>query len=218
MDLMTTPLLLFLILPGFISINVGFLVTGFRRLSGLQGTARSLVTSLVLFVLVYPTFTLINGTETNWPGLMDMLRTPTSIPGGLFAGLYIAAPILGLIGGQIVHAASKSDRVGKALLLLGVDIKKHSDIWDRVISQPSYLRVYLNDGDLLHGWNQFYSIGLTDHDREIYLTRAFVWDANNEDWVKFDDDTGILLSRDSISRIEIIASHAQEDEDKGRHD
>ena len=132
--------------------------------------------------------------------------------------MYIAAPILGLIGGQIVHAASKSDRVGKALLLLGVDIKKHSDIWDRVISQPSYLRVYLNDGDLLHGWNQFYSIGLTDHDREIYLTRAFVWDANNEDWVKFDDDTGILLSRDSISRIEIIASHAQEDEDKGRHD
>ena len=155
MDLMTVPLLLFLILPGFITINVGFLVTGFRRLSGLQGIAWSLVASLVLFVLVYPTFTLINGSETNWPGLMDMLRSPTSIPGGLFAGLYIAAPILGWSGGRIVHMANKSDPVNKVLLKLGVDIRKHSDIWDRVISQPSYLRVYLNDGDLLYGWNQF---------------------------------------------------------------
>ena len=180
MDLMTVPLLLFLILPGFISINVGFLVTGFRRLSGLQGTAWSLVTSLVLFVLVYPTFTLINGSETNWPGLMDMLRTPTSIPGGLFAGLYIAAPILGLIGGHFLYTQASQvyiELIGYWRLLLGVDIKKHSDIWDRVIAQPSHLRIYLNDGDLLYGWNQFYSIGLTDHDREIYLTRAFIWDA-----------------------------------------
>ena len=95
------------------------------------------------------------------------------------------------------------------LLMLGVDIKKHSDIWDRVISQPSYMRVYLNDGDLLFGWNQFYSTGLTDHDQEIYLTRAFVWDAKNEDWVRLDDDTGILLGRDSISRIEIVAPEGQ---------
>ena len=117
-----------------------------------------------------------------------------------------------------MHVANKSDRVGKTLLLLGVDIKKHSDIWDRVISQSSYLRVYMNDGDLLYGWNQFYSIGSTEHDREIYLTRAFVWDAEDEDWVRLGDDTGILVSRDSISRIEIVAFQGQEDEDKGRHD
>ena len=90
--------------------------------------------------------------------------------------------------------------------MVGVDIRKHSDIWDRVISQPSYMRVYLNDGDLLYGWNQFYSTGLTDHDQEIYLTKAFVWDARNEDWVGLDDDAGILLGRDSISRIEIVPS------------
>ena len=93
--------------------------------------------------------------------------------------------------------------------MLGVDIKKHSDIWDRVISQPSYLRVYLNDGDLLYGWNEFYTIGLTDHNQEIYLTNAFVWDKENEDWVGLDEDTGILLSRESVSRIEIVAPHEQ---------
>ena len=123
--------------------------------------------------------------------------------------MYIASPILGWIGGKIVHSANKSDRVSQILQFLGVDIKKHSDIWDRVISQPSFMRVYLNDGDLLFGWNQFYSTGLTDHDQEIYLTRAFVWDVNKEDWVRLDDDTGILLGRDSISRIEIIASKGQ---------
>lgn len=120
------------------------------------------------------------------------------------AGLYISAPILGWIGGQIVDSADRVGVVSWPLQKLGIDVRKHSDIWDRVISHSSYLRVYLKDGDLLHGWREYSSIGLTDHDQEIYLTKAFIWDTVNEDWVELEDDTGILLSRDSISRIEIL--------------
>ncbi len=135
---------------------------------------------------------------------MDMLRDPKSVPGGLLAGLYISAPILGWMGGQIVDSADRIGVMSWLLQKLGIDITKHSDIWDRVVSPSSYMRVYLKDGDLLHGWSEYSSTGLTDHDQELYLTRAFVWDTEEEDWVGLEDDTGILLSRNSISRIEIL--------------
>ena len=204
MELTAIPLLLFLVLPGFICINVGFLVSRFRRLSGFQGTAWSLTGSLVLFVTVYPVFTSIYQSQTGWPGLMDMLRDPRSVPGGLFAGLYISAPVVGWMGGQIVDSAGRAGIMSRLLQKIGVDTTKHSDIWDRMISPSSYIRVYLKDGDLLHGWSEYSSIGLTDHDQEIYLTKAFVWNTEKEDWVGLEDDTGILIGRSSISRIEIL--------------
>ncbi len=213
MNFSSFPLVLFLLLPGFLAIYSGFLVSRFRRLSGFQGTAWSLVASLALIVIIYPIFTsLVEPPDSAWPGLLDMLQDPVLIPGWLLAALYLVGPSLGII----IGVADRNGLFESLLRRLGIDLRLHGDLWGRMMREAGYLRVYLNDGSLLYGWPEYYSVDRSVPGPELYLTQVIIWDPDGGDWVAAEETTSVLLHGNQISRIEMLGLPAEESEDKSR--
>ncbi len=196
------PLVLFLLLPGFLSIYAGFLVSKVRKLSAFQGTAWSLVVGLLLVVTLYPAYTYLVKPPPGetWPGLPEILENPALVRGQVWALLYAAAPLFGGLVGL-------ADRIGlfeNLLRPLGIDLRLHGDLWGRLFRDSGYVRAYLNDGNLLHGWSQYYSSDRSQPGPELYLTQVRIWDVERLTWVEMEDVAGVLLDASQISRIEFL--------------
>ena len=211
MDIANLPLALSLLLPGFILLHLIFLVSRIRRISAFYATTWSLLISLLLFVAVYLVYTaIVDAPETNtaWPTLGATLADPSLIPSEVWITLYLSAVFLGWALGHLERWRIPE----RVLRLVGIDLRKHGDIWDRSFREQKYksVRVYLKDGDLLEGWPKYYSDDRTEPGPEVYLSPAYSWDSEEGQWRHIADIDGVLVHGSEISRIEFLQAELEE--------
>ena len=213
MNLSGLPIVLFLLLPGFLTINVAFLIGNFRRLSAFHGSAWSLLTSLVLIASAYPAYiSLANPPpgQGHWPSLSQILVNPSLVPGSVWFLLYVVALFVGVLVGV-------ADRIGYLQgisLKLGIDLRKRGDIWSSQFRDAGDVQVYLKDGTLLSGWPEYYSADRSQPGPELYLTNARIWSIETTEWLDIKGVRGILLHGDEITRVEFLSALDEEDRDE----
>ena len=205
MDTADLPLALSLLLPGFLLLHLFFFFSRFRRISAFYATTWSLLISLLLFVCIYPPYTAIVShpqTVAAWPSLLDALAAPQQIPLDVWISLYVSAIVFGWGLGQL----EKQGIPGRLLLNVGIDLRRHGDIWERLFrdDQLGRVRVYLKDGEIIAGWPKYYSDDGTDPGPNLYLSPAFIWHPEQETWKAMEDIDGVLIHGSEISRIEFV--------------
>ena len=136
-----------------------------------------------------------------WPGLLAVLQNPSLIPGQVWTSLYVTSIAAGTIAGYV----DRKGIVDYVLRSVGIDLRLHGDLWGRLFKESSYVQVYLNDGNLLFGWPQYYSSDRSQPGPELYLTQVQIWDSEQSAWVEMKDVAGVLLDASQISRIEFMA-------------
>ena len=205
MDIADLPLALSLLLPGFLLLHLFFFFSTIRRISAFYATTWSLLLSLLLFVCVYPLYTAIvshPATVAAWPSLLVALTAPRQIPLDVWISLYVSAIVFGL-GLGLLERRGVPERL---LLKVGIDLRRHGDIWERLFREQRLgrVRVYLKDGELIAGWPKYYSDDRTDPGPELYLSPAFIWHPEQETWTALEDIDGVLIHGSEISRIEFV--------------
>ena len=205
MNIADLPLALSLLLPGFVLLHLVFLVSRIRRISAFYATTWSVLISLLLFTIVYKLYTVFVAPpepNSSWPTLSIALSEPSQIPGGVWIGLYLSAVVLGLVFGHVERL--KIPALG--LMKVGIDLRKHGDIWDRSFSEQRYtgVRIFLKNGELLAGWPKYYSDDRSDPGPEVYLSPAYTWDFEEANWLSLRDIDGVLIHGSEISRIEFL--------------
>lgn len=213
MSLASLPLVLFLLLPGFLCINVAFLVGTFHRLSAFHGFAWSLLTSFTLVSITYPLYISLvappSGTAS-WPGFLEILENPILVPGQVWVILYAVAILVGIVFGIV----ERIGWIGNLFLVVKIDLSKRGDIWSRAFRNENFVQVYLKDGTLLAGWPDLYSTDRSQPGPEIYLTDPKIWSAEGSAWLDLSEDLGgILLHGDEITRIEFLDPKHEKDEE-----
>ena len=211
MDIAGLPLVLFLLLPGFLTINVAFLVGTFRRLSAFHGTAWSLLVSFILIGISYSSYVYLVGPPPEngpWPGLFEVLVDPSRVPVLVWVMLYI----MGLLFGVMFGVGDRKGYIESLLHWLGIDLDRRGDIWGSQFREPRDVLVYLKDGSLLSGWPEYYSTDRSQPGPELYLTNSWIWSSENSKWLEIEGTTGILLHGNEINRIEFLASSDVRDE------
>ncbi len=205
MDFAGLPLVLFLLLPGFLAINIALLVGTFRRLSAFHGTAWSLLVSFLLVGMTYATYVWRveppSGTDS-WPGLLEVLADPAQMPAFVWIGLYAESLVVGISFG----IAERRGYVRSLLLKIGIDLVRRGDLWSGQFRESRAIRVYLKDGNLLSGWPEYYSADRSDPGPEVYLTSPRIWSEEDSAWREIEGTSGVLLHGDEISRIEFLTS------------
>ena len=216
MSLASLPLVLFLLLPGFLCINVAFLVGTFRRLSAFHASAWSLLTSFVLIVIAYPGFAYLVDPPLGkkpWPGLFQVLENPILVPGQVWIILYVFA----LLAGIALGIGERRGWINSLFLLISIDLSKRGDLWSRAFRNENFVQVYLKDGTLLVGWPDLYSTDRSQPGPELYLTDPKVWSEEKSAWLDLSGDLrGILLHGDEITRIEFLDPIHERDEETAR--
>ena len=205
MDIAGLPLVLLLLLPGFLTINVAFLVGTFRRLSAFHGTAWSLLVSFFLAGAVYPTYVnLVDPPQLDesWPGLLEALVDPSRVPVLVWILIYLGGLVIGVMYG----VADRTGVIERLLLSLRIDLGRRGDIWSYQFRDPRVVSVYLKDGSLLSGWPEQYSTDRSEPGPELYLTYASIWSTEEGVWLDLEGVRGVLLHGDEISRIEFLDS------------
>lgn len=212
MDIAGLPLVLFLLLPGFLAINVAILIGRFRRISAFHGTAWSLLASFFLVGVIYPIYaSLVNPPHENepWPGLLEILVDPGRAPVFVWVLIYFG----GLIFGVVYGVADRRGIVESLLLRLKIDLGRRGDIWSYQFRDARVVSVYLKDGSLLSGWPEHYSTDRSQPGPELYLTYARIWSTEAAGWLELEGVSGVLLHGDEISRIEFLESSNEADKD-----
>ena len=194
---------IYLLLPGFIFIYAAFLLSRFRNLPVFQGTALSLLVSLILFATIYSLYTssVKPPSDQPWPDLIGVLGNPALVPGWVWAAVYVSAPLLG----SLIGFLDRKRFFESLFRFAGIDLRQHGDVWGRLLRESSYVRVYLDDGTLLFGWPEFFSTDRSQPGPELYLSQAQIWDSNSSEWVLIADVEGILLDASKINRIEFVS-------------
>ena len=205
MDITDLPLALSLLLPGFLLLHLFFFFSRIRRISAFYATTWSLLLSLLLFAGVYlPYAAMVEppASMVTWPNLLVALTRPLEIPVFVWALMYVSAAVLGWAL-AVLERRGLTDRL---LLAVGIDLRRHGDIWERLFREQRLgrVRVYLKDGDLLGGWPRYYSDDRTDPGPELYLSPAFIWHPEQETWAAMKDVDGVLVHGSEISRIEFV--------------
>ena len=134
MNVSDLPLVLFLLLPGFLTINIAFLVGQLRRLSTFQATLWSLVVSLLLLAIIYPGYLYIVDSSpagTERPDLLKVLVNPILVPSQVWVLLYAFALLTGILYG----VADRKGLVERVFLWVGIDLNKRGDIWSHQIQK-----------------------------------------------------------------------------------
>lgn len=202
MDISSFPLVLLLLLPGFLAIHVFFVVTRFRNLSTFHGTTWSLIVSLILVIALYPIYTYLTEPPPNkpWPGLLEAMGNPALVPGPVWLLLYASAIPVGVLLGLV----DRTGLVETPLRSLGIDLSRHRDVWGRLFREPGYLLVYLKDGNVLYGWPEYYSSDRSQPGPELYLTQMSIWNGEQSEWADMGHVGGVLIDAESVSRIEFL--------------
>ncbi len=194
-----------LVLPGFLLLHLVFLVSRIRRISAFYATTWSLFVSLILLILIYvPYMAIVDppSSSESWPTLSVALASPDKLPSNVWVSLYVSAIVLGLLIGHL----DKRGLPERFLLLLGIDLRRHGDVWGRLLrEQPSrYILVYLKSGGVFGGWPKHVSDDRAEPGPELYLSPAYTWNFEETIWRRMQEIDGILMHGSEISRIEFL--------------
>ena len=215
MGLESLPLVVFLLLPGFLSWFIFCWGTVRRKISQFQHLFASLILSTVAFTIAYYTIYLfkliaINTFAPAWditqfPAYIQILSNPDILPPELGIAIYLAAIILGFLLIRIY----KSENIRRLFDRAGLDLYGHEDTWYRLFHKADYVTVYLKDGNIVSGWPTYFSQTGDKETAELYLTKMHYYQKEKECWVSPSKSVeGLLINTDSISHIEFRKSEA----------
>jgi len=199
MGLESLPLVVFLLLPGFLSWFIFCWGTVTRKLSSFQHLSVSLILSILAFTIGYYIIYL-SWDITPFPAYIQILNDPDILPPELGIAIYLTAITLGFLLIRIY----KSENVRRLLNRIGLDLFRHEDAWYRLFHKGYYVNVYLRDGNIVSGWPTYYSETGDKETAELYLTKMHYYQKEKERWVRSSRSVdGLLINRDLISRIEV---------------
>ena len=199
MGLESLPLVVFLLLPGFLSWFIFCWGTITRKLSSFQHLSVSLILSIIAFTIGYYIIYL-SWDITPFPAYIQILNDPDILPLKVGIAIYITAIILGFLLIRIY----KSDNVRRLLNWIGLDLFRHEDAWYRLFHKGYYVTIYLKDGNIVSGWPTYYSETGDKETAELYLTKLHYYQKEKERWVRASRSLdGLLINRDLISHIEV---------------
>ncbi len=220
MNIESLPLVIFILLPGFLSWLIFCWGTVSRRVNQIQYIFISLLISLLSFTIAYYFVYLIKYICVNlfsaslniaqFPQYMQILGNPEILPLELWIALYIIAIILGFI----LIALYRSEKFAKIFAKLGLDLYAAEDLWYRLFHHSDFVTLYLKDGNIIAGWPTYYSQTGEKNRAELYVTKIHYYHDNK--WIEPDASVdGVLINTSSISRIEFrnpLLTHQTETE------
>ncbi len=197
------PSVLVILLPGFLA-SEGFFWAGKQRgASDLQRLMWSLTASIVLLM---PLATIWHVVDASSPSFANILSDPDQrgTPWLLLLSLYIIAFPVGVGAGRIDELGLFTPLMAK----IGIDLKRHDDVWWVVLRKPMWVVVRLKDGSMLYGWPA--TLTQESEAAELYLSPVQVWNPTTNQYVAQPEVDGIWVSASSISRMEIIRRPEQQ--------
>jgi hypothetical protein len=192
------PVVLLLLLPGFVAVQVYNWVSRKRRLSDFETLLWVLVCS---FGLLVPTATVWHALDDAVPSLSELVRNPTALPMRVAGMLYLLAVPSGWLVGQLDRSRVLED----AFLRLRIDLRRRHDVWYLAFRDAYYVIVYLKGGAIVYGWPLMATSDREGSAAEIYLANTDVWDNEGQEWVRQEEITGVWLDAANIERIEFTA-------------
>ena len=189
------PVVVLLLLPGFVAVQVYNWVSHKRRLSDFETLLWILIAS---FALLAPTTTVWHELDDKVPSLGQLVRDPLALPMRVAGTLYLLALPSGWLAGHL----DRSRLLERAVMTLQVDLKRRHDVWYLAFRDPSYVIVYLKSGAILYGWPMMTTTNREGGAAELYLTNTGVWDSEAGDWVRQEAIAGVWIDAGSVERIE----------------
>jgi len=187
------PLIVLLLLPGFLSWFIFCWGTVSHKISQLQYLFACLILSILVFSIAYP----LTSIFTPLPGYMRILSNPAVLPLKLGIAIYLTA-----IGfGFLMIGIYKNKNTKGLFNRVGLDLYGHEHTWHRLFHKSDYVTVYLRDGTIVAGWPTHFSQSGDKETAELYLTKIHYY--QKEGWIKPDQSVeGLLINTALISRIE----------------
>lgn len=211
MGIESLPLIMFLLLPGFLSWFIFCWGTVTRKISQLQHFFASLILSIIAFTIDYGAIylaKLATNTLASFPTYAQILTDPEVLPPELGVAIYPTAICIGFL----LIRAYKSKGVRELLGRVGLDLYGHEDVWYRAFRRHDYITVHLKDGSIVAGWPTYYSKTGGSENTELYLQKIHYYQKEQDRWVKPSKSVeGLLLNMTMISHIEF---RRPEEEDK----
>ena len=207
MGLESLPLVVFLLLPGFLLLLI-FCWIAFprRKVSSIEHVFISLLLSMFILGISYPVLNLyrwvaVNTFASSWepaslPTYMQILHDPKAFSAELAITMYVTAVLFGFLLGIMY----KSETVGKFFNSFGLDIYSLEDVWYRLFRRSRWVTVYLMSKAIIAGWPTTFSKIEDKESFGLYLTKIHYYLKGK--WVKPESVDGILINADIISRIE----------------
>jgi hypothetical protein len=197
------PVVLLLLLPGFVAVQVFNWVSHKRRLSDFETLLWMLISS---FALLAPTATIWHELDDTVPSLGRLVKDPTTLPMRVAGVLYGLA----VLGGWLAGYLDRSRILEQVLLEIGVDLTRRYDAWHLAFRDAYYVIVYLKSGAMIYGWPKMNTTSREWDVAEVYLTDTGTWDSDAERWVKQEGIAGVWVDAASIERIEFTAEPENE--------
>jgi hypothetical protein len=189
------PVVLLLLLPGFVALQVYNWVSHKRRLSDFETLLWILIAS---FALLAPTTTVWHELDDTVPSLGELVKEPSALPMRVAGTLYLLALPSGWLAGHL----DRSHVFERALMTVRVDLKRRHDVWYLAFRDAYYVIVYLKSGAILYGWPMITTTNREGGAAELYLTNTGVWDSEAGDWVRQEGLQGVWIDAGSVERIE----------------
>jgi hypothetical protein len=193
------PVILLLLLPGFLAVQVFNLVSHKRVLSDLERLLWGLIIS---FVLLAPTATIWHKVDDAYPSFREMVTNPKESPMRVVVLLYILAIPAGWVLGYIDRCRWLEDKLGSPLQRVGIDLRRRHDVWHLAFRDSYYVIVHLKSGCKLHGFPEKTETNRQGSVADVYLVEARFWDEKREEWTDLQDIEGVWIDASNIERID----------------
>jgi len=196
------PVILLILLPGFLTIQVHNWVSHKRRMSDLETVLWAIIAS---FLLLIPTSVVWHEIDKGMPQPGDLIKDPKSLPIRMAVFVYALALPLGWVSGHL----DRSRMLEAALMKVNVDLKRRHDVWYLAFRDAYYVIAYLKSGAILYGWPFMSTTNRDGAAAELYLTNAGVWDGDNEAWEWLEHVDGVWIDAASVERIDFTSTPSE---------
>jgi len=196
------PVILLLLLPGFVSVQVFNWVSHKRHLSDFETLLWILIAS---FALLAPTMAVWHQIDDRHASLADVVRNPSQLPLRVAGFMYLLAIPLGWLVGLVDRHDVLEKRLWNILKFIQVDLKRRHDVWHLVFRDAYYVIVHLKTGDVMWGWPEINTTTREGGACELYLTGVRDWSEATGEWIGREGMEGVWIDAPSISQIEFVS-------------
>jgi Family of unknown function (DUF6338) len=197
------PVILLLLLPGFVSVQVFNLVSRKRRLSDFEMLLWILMAS---FALLAPTMAVWHAIDNSHASLAAVVTNPSQLPLRVAGFLYLLAIPLGWLVGIIDRNDVLLEKgPWNVLKFFKVDPKRRHDVWHLVFRDAYYVIVHLKSGEVIWGYPEINTSTRDGAACELYLTGVADWSEGTEEWIDRQGMEGVWIDAPSINQIEFVS-------------
>jgi len=196
MSLSDLPLILLLLMPGFIALVLFNAVSHKRHLTDLEMLLWMLAISLGLLAVCV---TIWHKVDASFPSVATIVKSPTEVDMRIVPLLYALATVVGYLAGHV----DRFRLLEAPLLLVGIDLRRSHDVWFLALRDAAYfVIVHLKGGRIIYGFPQMWTTNRQGDASELYLDLPLVWDDTAQDWLEPAEVHGVWIDASSIDHIE----------------